>query len=145
MKNYFDLLKDVRWLLKRRVILKRDNYKCTVCGSKENLRVHHTYYSGDYCMPWEYPDDSLLTLCNKCHEDYHKTHELTFKGNPIKPPPKHKTKRKKKVSHNKNKKNKRPWGMPKKPRICLAIIQANRDQYEKLEDGTWVRKNKNEK
>lgn len=25
-----------------------------------------------------YPDDSLLTVCKKCHEEYHKTHELTI-------------------------------------------------------------------
>lgn len=77
-KEYEKLLSDPRWLKKRKRILKRDGYKCTACGSGEQLRVHHTYYIEQSTAPWDYPDDSLLTLCNDCHEKYHKEHELTF-------------------------------------------------------------------
>ena len=41
------------------------------------LHVHHTYYI-NHLPPWMYPDDSLLTVCKKCHEEYHRTHELTI-------------------------------------------------------------------
>lgn len=34
------------------------------------LDVHHTYYV-DGKLPWEYPDESLKTLCRSCHEFQH--------------------------------------------------------------------------
>ncbi len=36
----------------------------------KNLQVHHTYYQLGK-MPWEYPDDSLQTLCGSCHQETH--------------------------------------------------------------------------
>ena len=86
--RYRDILKDARWLRKRKGILRRDGYKCTVCGAKSNLVVHHTFYYKGSPPPWQYPNSSLLTLCEKCHRKYHETHELT-----IKPPKKRKKKR----------------------------------------------------
>jgi len=77
--KYQEFLLDPRWLKKRKKILKRDNYCCTACGSNENLQVHHTYYLKCHVFPWSYPDDSLLTVCDKCHKHYHETHELTIK------------------------------------------------------------------
>jgi 5-methylcytosine-specific restriction endonuclease McrA len=67
-KNYSDLLKDPRWQIKRESILKRDNYTCQECGSNEKLlHVHHKYYDAN-TPPWEYPANSLITLCRTCHE-----------------------------------------------------------------------------
>ena len=80
MANYQEQLQDIRWKKKRNKIFKRDEYKCTVCGSDNQLRVHHTYYTKQRSNPWEYPDNSLLTLCNECHEKYHKEHELTIRS-----------------------------------------------------------------
>lgn len=34
------------------------------------LHVHHTFYQCDK-LPWEYPDDSLQTLCIDCHNRLH--------------------------------------------------------------------------
>lgn len=82
MGNYYAQLKDKRWFKKRDKILKRDKYACTCCGSKEDLQVHHTFYYKHMVNPWEYPNNSLLTLCNECHTNYHNTHELTIKDNP---------------------------------------------------------------
>jgi RNA polymerase subunit RPABC4/transcription elongation factor Spt4 len=39
------------------------------------LHVHHTYYILDK-LPWEYDNDSLLTLCHNCHYDLHKDEEI---------------------------------------------------------------------
>lgn len=36
----------------------------------KQLDVHHTYYDKSL-LPWEYPKDSLKTLCWICHEDEH--------------------------------------------------------------------------
>ena len=37
----------------------------------KGLHVHHKYYQ-EGLLPWEYPDDALMTLCYKCHEKLHK-------------------------------------------------------------------------
>jgi 5-methylcytosine-specific restriction endonuclease McrA len=34
------------------------------------LNVHHKYYINGH-MPWEYNNDSLITLCNECHQKRH--------------------------------------------------------------------------
>ena len=36
-----------------------------------NLHIHHTYYQVGL-KAWEYPDNSLQTLCWECHENLHK-------------------------------------------------------------------------
>ena len=50
-------------------VKERDNYKCQICGSQENLHAHHieahavTYDSFDL--------DNGITLCINCHYDVH--------------------------------------------------------------------------
>lgn len=34
------------------------------------LHVHHTYYIKNH-LPWEYKDESLMTLCSDCHQKLH--------------------------------------------------------------------------
>ena len=77
--TYLDKLQDKRWIKKRKRILKRDEYKCTVCGSKKNLQVHHTFYYSDSPDPWDYPDESLLTACRDCHLDFHLHNETEIR------------------------------------------------------------------
>ena len=91
-KKYNDLLKAPQWKCKRKLILKRDNNRCTVCQKTSGLHVHHTYYYKTFYPPWEYPNDSLLTLCAKCHKEFHETCEVEIRKNP---PPSKKAKRKK--------------------------------------------------
>lgn len=79
MNNYRTDLLTKSWREKRLTILKRDNYKCTVCESKHNLQVHHSYYFSKYLQPWKYPDNSLLTLCERCHNEYHLNCEVEIK------------------------------------------------------------------
>ena len=56
----------------REAVLKRDK-KCVKCGNTTNLHVHHI-------LPFAYyPDERLnlnngITLCEKCHREYHRTH-----------------------------------------------------------------------
>ena len=66
-KAQFDTLE---WHLKRAVILDRDGFKCTCCGNKIGLNVHHKKYS-DKLAVWEYPNEYLVTLCYKCHKELH--------------------------------------------------------------------------
>jgi len=69
MKTYSEKLKDPRWQRKRLEIMQRDGFACRGCSSKsETLNVHHTYYA-PRMMPWDYPTDSLVTLCESCHNE----------------------------------------------------------------------------
>lgn len=68
MTAYWQLLKDPRWQRKRLEIMARDKWRCRKCYNKDkSLNVHHGYYEKGR-MPWEYPDQSLSTLCEDCHE-----------------------------------------------------------------------------
>lgn len=72
--DYKEQLKDGRWQLKRSIIMERDKFTCRVCGSKakegHTLNVHHIKYIKNR-MPWEYKDEELVTLCEKCHHAHH--------------------------------------------------------------------------
>jgi len=71
--TYAEKLKNPKWQKKRLEIMSRDEFYCHKCYSSEDtLTVHHLYYiKGN--DPWDYPDDSFITLCEDCHE---KEHEL---------------------------------------------------------------------
>ena len=69
-KSYWQLLRDPRWQRKRLEIMQRDDFKCRKCrDGTTTLNVHHSYYVRG-CMPWEYPDSSLVTWCEKCHGEF---------------------------------------------------------------------------
>lgn len=84
-EDYQKALKSIKWVTKRNKIKKRDGNKCTKCGSTKSLHVHHTYYLKDK-MPWEVPDECLVTLCKICHEKAHEGREIKsfFRVNPPK-------------------------------------------------------------
>lgn len=70
-KTYADLLKSPLWQKKRLQIMERDGWKCTNCLCEtEQLHVHHEQYLSS-CLPWEYPDELLKTLCDTCHKSTH--------------------------------------------------------------------------
>lgn len=69
--TYAEQLLDDRWTYKRALILKRDHYRCTECGSHDRLQVHHTFYRSG-AMAWEYESAALVTLCDFCHKYEHK-------------------------------------------------------------------------
>jgi len=51
--------------------LMRDNFKCTVCGTRGKLTVHHKDGIG-FAYPQENRNNhlsNLQTVCNKCHKD----------------------------------------------------------------------------
>ena len=50
-------------------VLKRDGWRCQLCGTSNNLHVHHVKSRsklGDDAM------QNLITLCAKCHETLHR-------------------------------------------------------------------------
>jgi len=55
------------WHHVRERILGRDNYKCSKCGSGENLCVHHKDRVKENDN-----EGNLITLCSSCHFEEHK-------------------------------------------------------------------------
>lgn len=67
--TYYELLKHPKWQEKRLRIMERAGFKCEWCERGDvTLHVHHTFYEKS-AAPWEYPDASLVCLCESCHED----------------------------------------------------------------------------
>jgi NMD protein affecting ribosome stability and mRNA decay len=55
--------------------MERDGFKCHSCGKGEDdaitLNVHHSYYEKGK-KPWEYDDETLVTMCDTCHVIRHR-------------------------------------------------------------------------
>lgn len=66
-KHYLQYLKSDEWKAKRLEVLKRDNSKCQICSSSEQLDIHHKTYEN---FRNENLDD-LQTVCRKCHKELH--------------------------------------------------------------------------
>lgn len=68
--TYSEKLKHPFWQKKRLEVMQRDGWRCRKCGAAEKtLNVHHLKYIG--ANPWDTPDDSLMTLCEDCHDESH--------------------------------------------------------------------------
>jgi hypothetical protein len=66
--TYAEKLKHPKWQRKRLEIMQRDDFTCQKCGDDENtLHVHHKKYKKGK-EPWDYNDNDLITLCEKCHK-----------------------------------------------------------------------------
>lgn len=66
--SYKDYLNDPRWIKRRNGILSRDNNTCQFCGAQDRrLHVHHLNYIVGH-KPWEYENNDLITVCDRCHE-----------------------------------------------------------------------------
>ena len=51
-----------------RQVLARDNWRCQVCGSRNNLQVHHQQLRSQQGSD---EDSNLITLCAGCHARLH--------------------------------------------------------------------------
>jgi hypothetical protein len=70
-EEYAALLKDPKWVARRKQILRRAHSRCEQCGKDgPRLDVHHRRYRKGH-MPWEYPDLDLVALCSDCHAAVH--------------------------------------------------------------------------
>jgi len=69
--SYKEDLLSPQWQRKRLEIMQRDGFKCCLCGTDKNsLSVHHLYYEAKK-KPQDYDDESMITLCQNCHEIAH--------------------------------------------------------------------------
>ena len=66
--QYREKFKDPRWQKLRLKVLERDMWYCQICYDPDNtLHIHHRYYTPN-TEPWDYPQESLVTLCEECHQ-----------------------------------------------------------------------------
>lgn len=69
--TYDEMREHPLWQKKKAEILVRDNHTCRSCGKNDiTLHAHHTYYLPDTLL-WNYPNETLLTLCEICHNTEH--------------------------------------------------------------------------
>jgi len=78
------LVRGRKWRERRRLVLERDNYECSECGSDLDLHVHHIKPVS------KFPElvnelSNLITLCEHCHYQLHFPKE-NF-ANSVKPQP----------------------------------------------------------
>ena len=66
-KEYEEYIKSSEWQETRQRILKRDRFRCVMCGEPKNLHVHHITYEN----LGEEKDADLVTLCEECHIKLH--------------------------------------------------------------------------
>lgn len=77
--EYSAYLKSPEWRSLRKLVLKRDRYRCTDCGTRayhmdfnpdgEKLVVHHLHYDGIDTMT--FTADQCVALCHRCHDIRH--------------------------------------------------------------------------
>ena len=70
-KGYENFLKSKYWREVKKLVLKRDKYKCIICGSSKELNIHHSSYKNHFNEHNHLED--LDTLCRKHHQEYHET------------------------------------------------------------------------
>jgi hypothetical protein len=68
--TYNELLKSYEWSMRRLEIILLYGIKCSNCGNKKNLEVHHKVYV-ENLVPWNYHFRDLITLCRNCHQITH--------------------------------------------------------------------------
>ena len=69
--EYAELLRKPQWQKRRLQMLEKAGWKCIECGATElQLHVHHKRYISS-AKPWEYEDEDLAVLCERCHELAH--------------------------------------------------------------------------
>lgn len=70
--DFWERYKHPKWQEKKASIIARDGWICQRCyedcrKTGKTVHVHHGYYRRN-ADPWEYPEDTLFTLCEDCHE-----------------------------------------------------------------------------
>lgn len=79
--SYAGTLFKPEWKQKREEILTRDGHCCVICKKNNGLQVHHRQYhfvikENKFKLPWEYPNDLLITLCESCHSRGHNKYKV---------------------------------------------------------------------
>lgn len=66
--DYKVYLNSDHWKKIRASALRRDEYKCQMCGTAKNLEVHHVRYDS---LGTDEEINDVITLCDDCHTKVH--------------------------------------------------------------------------
>ena len=67
-QSYAEYLESDKWKSIRKIILRRDGFRCRVCGAPAE-NVHHRVYSRATLAGQSQGYRHLMSLCRKCHID----------------------------------------------------------------------------
>ena len=70
----------IEWQVLREYVLERDNYKCSKCGSDNQLQMHHIV---PLMLGGSNETENIITLCSKCHGNIHAKINLEFEAERI--------------------------------------------------------------
>jgi hypothetical protein len=59
------------WLLRKDIVLKRDNYTCRYCGDKDLTHSLHVHHLIPISKGGTHNIDNLICACIKCHSQVH--------------------------------------------------------------------------
>jgi 5-methylcytosine-specific restriction endonuclease McrA len=70
--DYREYLKTEEWAARRRIVLKRGEWRCQLCNSSRELHIHHRTYErrGNERLA------DLIVLCRVCHTLFHEHRKL---------------------------------------------------------------------
>lgn len=75
--QYLDYIQSPEWQEKAKQRRSLDGNKCHICGSHDNLQVHHITYER---LGREDIEHDLITLCKDCHEIVHENKNAILGG-----------------------------------------------------------------
>ena len=61
----------------RNEVLRRDGWRCQLCGGMTNLEVHHRQFRSHCGHDLE---ENLITLCDLCHSSVHRASTRKFQS-----------------------------------------------------------------
>lgn len=67
-QQYFSYMSSPQWAEKKRQRMAIDGGRCQMCGTTENLQIHHFGYKN---FTTENPWVDLVTVCENCHKNIH--------------------------------------------------------------------------
>lgn len=71
MKRNYD---DPQYEIFRKKVLRRDRYKCKICGSKTRICVHHLD-GWSWFLEGRYEPSNGICLCKEHHDEFHKYYD----------------------------------------------------------------------
>lgn len=83
MGKYQDYLKSKDWENKKKQAYGKKKKQCVICGSKENLNLHHLNYKNLVDINVIGIDSDLRVFCKRCHSTAHRLIDngvITFKN-----------------------------------------------------------------
>lgn len=69
--EYAAYLDSTHFKVVREIVLQRDNHRCRICNSPDNLDVHHRSYENVGHADWLVEARDCTTACRSCHDVIH--------------------------------------------------------------------------